>query len=80
MKVIIPLSHLQPGQKAIIQNVGGSGQVRRRCMEMGFIKGETVLVKRVAPLGDPVEYRLKGYAVSLRQRDAARIDVILEDN
>jgi Fe2+ transport system protein FeoA len=46
-------------------------------MEMGFVKGEVVQVKRLAPLGDPVEYQVKGYRVSLRQTDAARIEVTL---
>jgi Fe2+ transport system protein FeoA len=76
----IPLSYLNPGQKGTILCVGGSGPVRRRYLEMGFTRGETVMVRRVAPLGDPVEYRIKGYSVTLRQVDAARIDVCLTDN
>ena len=68
-----PLSQLGPGQRATIVRVGGHGQVRRRYLEMGFVAGETVNVERVAPLGDPVEYRLKGYHISLRRADAQNI-------
>ena len=48
-------------------------------MEMGFVKGEIVQVKRLAPLGDPVEYQVKGYRVSLRRADAAHIEVSADD-
>jgi Fe2+ transport system protein FeoA len=73
MEEPIPLSHLKPGQRATILRVGGHGPARRRYMEMGFVRGETILVKRVAPLGDPVEYIVKGYNLSLRLADADRI-------
>ena len=79
MSNIVPLSSLAPGEKGIITRIGGPGRIRRRYMEMGFVKGEVVLVKRLAPLGDPVEYQVKGYRVSLRHTDAARIDVALRD-
>ena len=69
----IPLSQLKPGQGGTIVRVGGNGQVRRRYLEMGFVRGEKVLVRRVAPLGDPVEYQIKGYHLSLRRADAANI-------
>ena len=77
MSESIPLSHLGPGQYAAIVRVGGNGQVRRRYLEMGFVHGEVVYVERVAPLGDPVEYRLKGYHISLRRADAQNILVEL---
>lgn len=69
------LSDLEPGQRARILRIGGRGRARRRFMEMGFVKGETVLVERVAPLGDPVEFFVKGYHVSLRRQDACHIKV-----
>jgi Fe2+ transport system protein FeoA len=75
MSNTVPLSSLAPGEKGTITRISGPGQIRRRYMEMGFVKGEVVLVKRLAPLGDPVEYQVKGYRVSLRHTDAARIDV-----
>lgn len=73
MTELIPLSSLKPGDRGKIAQVGGQGQTRRRYMEMGFVRGEIVLVRRVAPLGDPVEYEVKGYRVSLRKSDADRI-------
>ena len=69
------LSDLVPGQRARILRVGGRGRARRRFMEMGFVRGETILVERVAPLGDPVEFFVKGYHVSLRRDDAWHIEV-----
>ncbi|HET6445626.1 MAG TPA: FeoA family protein [candidate division Zixibacteria bacterium] len=69
----LPLSELKPGQSAAVVKIAGNGPVRRRYLEMGFVKGEIVKVERVAPLGDPVEYQLKGYRLSLRRADASQI-------
>jgi Fe2+ transport system protein FeoA len=69
------LSDLEPGQRAQIVRVGGRGRSRRRFMEMGLVRGETIQVERVAPLGDPVEFVVKGYHVSLRRNDAQHIEV-----
>jgi Fe2+ transport system protein FeoA len=83
MSEVTPLSQLKPGQRAAIVRVGGNGQIRRRYLEMGFVKGEVIRVERVAPLGDPVEYLVKGYHLSLRRADAENILVELltqEDN
>ena len=77
MSESVPLSQLGPGQVGAIVRVGGNGQVRRRYLEMGFVRGEVVRVERVAPLGDPVEYRVKGYHISLRRADAQNIIVQL---
>ncbi len=71
------LSDLSPGQRAKIIRVGGRGRARRRFMEMGLVNGETILVERVAPLGDPVEFFVKGYHISLRRNDAQHIQVRL---
>lgn len=71
----IPLSQLRPGQRATIVHVGGNGAIRRRFIEMGIVTGEMVLVERVAPLGDPVEYLIKGYHLSLRREEASQIRV-----
>lgn len=80
MAETIPLSLLNPGQRATIVRVGGNRRVRRRYLEMGFVTGEMVLAERVAPLGDPVEYFVKGYHLSLRRADAERILVALQDD
>jgi Fe2+ transport system protein FeoA len=71
----IPLSHLKPGQQAAVVKLAGNGPVRRRFLEMGFVKCEIVRVERVAPLGDPIQYLIKGYHLSLRRIDASQIMV-----
>ena len=53
----------------------GNGPVRRRMMDMGITKGTAVYVRKVAPLGDPIEVRVRGYELSLRKRDAEMIEV-----
>jgi ferrous iron transport protein A len=73
----ISLNQLNPGQTAIIVRVGGRAPARRRLLEMGLVRGETIVVNRVAPLGDPVEFTVKGYHLSLRRHDAANIEVEL---
>lgn len=74
----VPLSSLVPGQQGVIVRVGGQRNFRRRLLEMGLVPGETVVVERVAPLGDPVEFRVKGYHLSLRRRDTAEIDIYVQ--
>ena len=73
------LCELQPGQQGTIVAVGGAGPLRRRFAEMGIVRGATIRVDRVAPLGDPVAYRIKGYRLSLRREDAAHIEVQVEE-
>jgi Fe2+ transport system protein FeoA len=69
------LNQLQPGQTGKIVRVGGRGVIRRRLSEMGLVCGETIAVMRVAPLGDPIEFMIKGYHLALRRQDAANIVV-----
>lgn len=71
------LSELKPGQRAIILRVHGTGQFRKRILEMGFIQGKEVLAVQGAPLRDPMHYRILGYDVSLRLSDAELIDIEL---
>lgn len=73
----IQLHLLRPGQRAVIAKINGNGALRRRFVEMGIVKGETILIERHAPLGDPVEYLIKGYHLALRKEEAAHIEVIL---
>jgi ferrous iron transport protein A len=77
MSELITLQELFPGQRAEIIKISGHGPLRRRFAEMGLVRGETVHVERVAPLGDPVEYRVKDYFLSLRREEAAQIQVRL---
>lgn len=73
----ILLNQLRPGQAGRIVRVSGRTAIRRRLLEMGLVRGETIMVERVAPLGDPVEFAIKGYHLSLRRQDAANIEVEL---
>lgn len=69
------LSELKPGHRAVILRVHGTGQFRKRILEMGFIQGKEVLAVQGAPLRDPMHYKILGYDVSLRLSDAELIEV-----
>ena len=73
------LSELHTGEKAVIAKVSGHGSFRKRLIEMGFIRGKAVRVVLNAPLKDPIEYEILGYKVSLRREEAAKIEVISEE-
>lgn len=73
----IQLHQLKPGQRATITRVGGAAALRRRFIEMGVVRGETIFLERMAPLGDPLEYLIKGYHLALRKEEAALIEVTL---
>jgi ferrous iron transport protein A len=66
----VPLGELPIGSRARVAEVQGGGKHQRRLLDMGFVPGAEVTVTREAPLGDPVEYRVKGTAVALRREDA----------
>ncbi len=72
---MIPLSQLQPGQQATITRIDGNGALKRRCLEMGLVRGETILAERIAPLGDPRAFLIKGYRLALRREEADLIHV-----
>ena len=69
------LKETKPGESARVVKIGGGGPVKRRIMEMGLTKGAEVYVRKVAPLGDPVEITVRGYELSLRKADAELIEV-----
>lgn len=69
----IPLSNLKVGDKGQINKINFKGATRQRLLAMGLIKGEIILVKRVAPLGDPIDFVIKGYDLSLRKSEASEI-------
>ena len=71
------LAQLQTGQKAVIVRVGGSGAFRKRILEMGFVQGKEITAVHNAPLKDPIYYKILDYNVSLRHKDAERIEVRL---
>lgn len=69
------LAVMKPGDKAAILKIEGAGNIRRRLLDMGATAGTLVEVERVAPLGDPIEVKIKGYHLSLRKEEAKRIQV-----
>jgi Fe2+ transport system protein FeoA len=69
------LSEMKEGQSATIVRVGGNGILRHRIMEMGILKGTEVYIEKYAPLRDPLELIVKGYHVSLRVAEAAKVEV-----
>ena len=69
------LDKLPLGQEAVITAVGGEGALRCRRLDMGLIPKTRVRVEKVAPLGDPLELRVRGYSLSLRKEDAGKIEV-----
>jgi ferrous iron transport protein A len=73
------LDMLPLGQKGMITNVGGEGALRCRLLDMGLIPKTTVQVEKIAPLGDPIELRVRGYSLSLRKEDARNIEVEVQE-
>ena len=73
------LDALRPGASARVYSVGGEGPVARRLMEMGIVPGAPVPVVRVAPLGDPIEVRVRGYHLALRRSEARTILVMSDE-
>lgn len=69
------LNHVPCGETVIVKKLVGTGPVKRRIMDMGITKGVEVFVRKVAPLGDPVEVTVRGYELSLRKADAEMIEV-----
>ena len=63
------------GETVVVTKLRGEGAVRRRIMDMGITKGVEIFVRKVAPLGDPIEVNLRGYELSLRKADAEMIEV-----
>ena len=69
------LDKLPLGQEAVITAVGGEGALRCRLLDMGLIPTTKVRIEKIAPLGDPLELRVRGYSLSLRKEDAGKIEV-----
>ena len=70
------LREVKTGQTVTVARLHGEGAVKRRIMDMGITKGTEVLVRKVAPLGDPIEVNVRGYELSIRKADAENIEVI----
>ena len=69
------LRQAKPGQTVRVKKLHGEGALRRRIMDMGITKGVTIRVRKLAPLGDPMELTLRGYELSLRKADAEMIEI-----
>lgn len=69
------LSELAPGERGTVAKVAGDADAARRLMELGLMRGTTVEVIRLAPLGDPLEVRVRGFMLTLRRAEAEHIEV-----
>jgi len=74
-KSAMTLNEIKPGHGGVITAVGGEGALRRRLLDMGLTPNTRVEVRKVAPMGDPIELVLRGYVLTLRGDDAAKITV-----
>ncbi len=71
------LAELETGKEATIRKIGGKGAIRRRLMDMGLVRGVSIERVKAAPMGDPVEYLVRGYHLSLRKAEAELVEVEL---
>ena len=69
------LRTVKPGQTVSVTKISGEGPVHRKIMDMGITRGTEITVRKVAPLGDPIEVNVRGYELSLRRGDAEMIEV-----
>ena len=70
------LKNAKVGQTVKVKKLNGEGAVKRRIMDMGITKGTEVYIRKVAPLGDPIEVTVRGYELSLRKADAEMIETM----
>ena len=76
----LPLSELEVGQFAYIDNIFAVNEAKRRLMDMGLTRHTKIYLRKVAPLGDPIEISLRGYELTLRKSEAQMISVVKIDN
>lgn len=69
------LKEVKTGQTVTVRKISGIGSLKRRIMDMGVTKGTEIHVRKVAPLGDPIEVTVRGYELTLRKADAEMIEV-----
>ena len=75
VKMSMTLDKVAVGATATVVRINGEGPVKRRIMDMGLTKGVEVTVRKIAPLGDPIELTVRGYELSIRKDEAAKIEV-----
>ena len=73
------LKDLKPGEEGVVKRVSGDGAVRRRLFDMGVTPGAPVKMRKVAPLGDPMEVTLRGYELTLRKVEAENVTVVISE-
>ncbi|MBE6120329.1 MULTISPECIES: FeoA family protein [Faecalicoccus] len=69
------LKDCKPSETVFVKKITGTGAVKRRIMDMGITKGVEIHIRKVAPLGDPIELNIRGYELSVRKQDAQMIEV-----
>ncbi len=74
------LRQAQVGQTVRVVKLHGEGALRRRMMDMGITKGTEIYIRKIAPLGDPVEVNIRGYELTLRKEDAGIVEIETEEN
>lgn len=75
---IVSLADMKVGQSGIVEAIEGRGNIQHRLVDMGVVKGSRISVFKKAPLGDPVEVKIKGCAMALRMNEAAMISVAVD--
>ena len=70
------LNEVKVGETVTVSKIDGSGAIKRRIMDMGLVKNVKLTVRKVAPLGDPIEITVRGYELSIRKEDAKCIEVV----
>jgi ferrous iron transport protein A len=73
---MLTLKDVRIGKAVTVAKVHGEGAIRRRIMDMGITKGTSITIRKVAPLGDPLEVTVRGYELSIRKADAEIIEVL----
>lgn len=74
------LDEMKIGETGLIKTISGEGKIRRRLFDMGVTPGAEVYLRKVAPLGDPIEVTLRGYELTLRKSEAALISLEVEED
>ena len=69
------IDDLTIGESGVISQVGGEGALRLRFLDMGLIPGTTVILQKIAPMGDPIQIQVRGYELTIRREDARKIDI-----
>ena len=70
-----PLKEAKVGETVTVRKLNGEGAIKRRIMDMGITKGTEIYIRKVAPLGDPIEVTVRGYELSLRKADAEMVEI-----